>query len=56
MDILEEYDILIKHSAHKPQLPLLDILESQIYQLLSQEERDTDTLMEELQKNPGELM
>lgn len=50
LDILEEYDVLIKQSAHKKQLPLLDELESQIYQLISQEECDIDTLVRKIDK------
>lgn len=48
MDILEEYNLLVKSSAHKPQLPLLDGLESQIYLLLTQEEYTIDMLVEKL--------
>ena len=56
MDILEEYNLLVKSSAHKPQLPLLDGLESQIYLLLTHEEYTIDALGEKLQKNIGEVM
>jgi hypothetical protein len=48
LDILEEYDILIKQSAHKSQIPLLDTIESQIYEKISREEHDIDTLVREL--------
>lgn len=56
MDILEEYNLLVKSSAHKPQLPLLDWLESQIYIALTQEECTIDTLVEKVQKHTGEVM
>ena len=55
-DILEEYDVLMKQSSHKDQLPLLDELESQIYQLISQEEQDADSLNQKLEISASELM
>jgi DNA processing protein len=48
MDILEEYDVLIKQSAHKQKIPLLDTIESQIYQCISWEESDIDSLVRKL--------
>lgn len=56
LDVLEEYDVLMKQSSHKEQLPLLDTLESQIYQSISWEEQDIDTLSDVLWLNPSELM
>jgi predicted Rossmann fold nucleotide-binding protein DprA/Smf involved in DNA uptake len=44
LDVLEEYDALIRQSAHKKQLPLLDEIESQIYTLISDQDMDIDTL------------
>ncbi|MDA9129146.1 DNA-processing protein DprA [Candidatus Gracilibacteria bacterium] len=55
-DILEEYHVLMKQSTHKEQLPLLDDLESQIYQQISNEEQGIDDLSEYLGVGPSELM
>lgn len=56
MDILEEYNLLVKSSAHKPQLPLLDGVESQLYMALTQEECTVNFLVEKLQIHTGEVM
>ena len=49
LDILEEYDVLIKQSVHNQQLPLLDPVESKIYHLLSSENLDVDSLSQTLE-------
>lgn len=46
MDILEEYNILIKQSAHKNQLPLLDAMETEIYKHISETDKSIDELVE----------
>lgn len=47
-DILEEYDILLKKSAHQDQLPLLSEHESMLYHALLDQEASIDTLFEKL--------
>ena len=44
LDVLEEYDALIKRSLHKHVLPDLDKLEWEIYALISQQDQDIDAL------------
>lgn len=55
VDILEEYEILIKQSLHKKQLPLLSEIESKIYNHISKEICDIDTLHEKVGANMSEL-
>ena len=54
-DILEEYDILLKKSAHSSQIPLLTPLEQSLYQSLCQEEMSIDELSFKLHKSSSEL-
>ena len=55
LDVLEEYDILIKQSSHKKKLPLLDDLESKIYQNVSQEDYNVDEIWIKLWKDTSEI-
>jgi DNA processing protein len=55
LDVLEEYDVLIRQSAHRKQLPLLDDIESQIYTLISGQDMDIDTLASNLSLNSREV-
>lgn len=48
IDILEEYDILIKQSGHTKQLPSLSDSEMQVYNLLTRESLDTESLVQKL--------
>lgn len=48
IDILEEYDVLIKQSSHKDKIPLLDNIETEIYALISSEHIGIDALSYEL--------
>lgn len=48
LDILEEYNVLIKQSAHKKELPLLDDIESKIYECISSQDMDIDSLVTHL--------
>lgn len=45
MDVLEEYDVLIKQTAHKEQLPLLNEIESNIYNCISQWDKSIDDIV-----------
>jgi len=54
-DILEEYDILIKKSAHKDQIPLLEPLESEIYTLITEWDKSIDILSELLSLSSSEI-
>jgi len=54
-DILEEYNILVKQSAHKDQLPLLEALEADIYAQISYGDKSIDTLAEILWKPSSQL-
>jgi len=56
LDILEEYDILLRQSQHKEQIPLLDPIESQIYSLLSQEDSSIENIAELLWQDVREVM
>lgn len=56
LDILEEYNILVKKQSYSNQIPLLDELESQIFSLVSWESLNIDDLIEILYKNPSEIM
>ena len=55
-DILEEYDILMKQSLHKEQLPLLGDIESKIYNYIVREDSDIDTLSSELGEAAADIM
>ena len=54
-DILEEYDILLKKSAHSSQIPLLTPAEQSVYQALCLDEMSIDDLSQSLSKAPSEL-
>ncbi len=55
LDVLEEYDILAKTSAHKSQIPLLDEIEKQIYAYISQEECTIDTIVKKTGRISSEI-
>lgn len=55
LDILEEYDVLIKQKSHKAQLPLLDDIETLIYMQISQQDLDIDTLSEKIWKSVHQI-
>lgn len=48
-DVLEEYDVFIKQSQHRTQIPLLDTVESQIYSWLCDREMSIDDIIKFVQ-------
>ncbi len=55
-DILCEYDIAVKKASHSTTVADLDSIEAQIFELLSQEEMESDMLCERLGISPSLLL
>ena len=55
MDILEEYNVLIKQSSHKAQLPLLNNIESLIYHCISEGDKSIDDIVMILELPSSEI-